>query len=60
VQARFTRHLGGSNLGFADGHAAWWSAGRLKQAFKEQTIPLNDPCCPGSGPAGSTPADLKW
>ncbi len=21
---RFTRHLGGSNLGFADGHAAWW------------------------------------
>ncbi len=21
-----TRHLGGSNIGFADGHAAWWNA----------------------------------
>jgi len=60
VQQRFTRHLGGSNLGFADGHAAWWSAGAIKTAFKEQTMPLNDPCCPGSGPAGATPADLKW
>ncbi len=25
-RARFTRHLGGSNLGFADGHAQWISA----------------------------------
>ena len=25
----FTRHLGGSNIGFADGHAAWASAGRI-------------------------------
>jgi len=23
-QKRYTRHLGGSNLGFADGHAKWW------------------------------------
>jgi prepilin-type N-terminal cleavage/methylation domain-containing protein/prepilin-type processing-associated H-X9-DG protein len=26
---RFTRHLGGSNLGFADGHAKWLSAGAI-------------------------------
>jgi len=26
---RFTRHLGGSNLGFADGHAKWMSAGAI-------------------------------
>jgi hypothetical protein len=24
------RHLGGDNLGFADGHAAWWSRVRIK------------------------------
>jgi prepilin-type N-terminal cleavage/methylation domain-containing protein/prepilin-type processing-associated H-X9-DG protein len=24
-----TRHLGGSNLGFLDGHAAWWPATRI-------------------------------
>ena len=26
---KFTRHLGGSNVGFADGHAAWFSADAL-------------------------------
>jgi prepilin-type N-terminal cleavage/methylation domain-containing protein/prepilin-type processing-associated H-X9-DG protein len=26
---QWTRHLGGSNLGFLDGHAAWWSAGQI-------------------------------
>jgi prepilin-type N-terminal cleavage/methylation domain-containing protein/prepilin-type processing-associated H-X9-DG protein len=26
---KFTRHLGGSNLGFADGHAMWMSAGAI-------------------------------
>jgi len=28
-RAQFTRHLGGSNLGFADGHAEWMSAGEV-------------------------------
>ncbi len=23
---KYTRHMGGSNLGFMDGHAKWWSA----------------------------------
>ena len=26
---RYSRHLGGSNLGFADGHAAWWPSERI-------------------------------
>jgi prepilin-type N-terminal cleavage/methylation domain-containing protein/prepilin-type processing-associated H-X9-DG protein len=26
---QFTRHLGGSNIGFADGHAKWWPAGSI-------------------------------
>jgi prepilin-type N-terminal cleavage/methylation domain-containing protein/prepilin-type processing-associated H-X9-DG protein len=28
-RARYTRHLGGSNIGFADGHAAWFKADSL-------------------------------
>jgi prepilin-type N-terminal cleavage/methylation domain-containing protein/prepilin-type processing-associated H-X9-DG protein len=31
-RSEFTRHLGGNNLGFADGHAAWWSAGAILAA----------------------------
>lgn len=31
----YTRHLGGSNLGFADGHAAWMSAGNFLAACAE-------------------------
>jgi prepilin-type N-terminal cleavage/methylation domain-containing protein/prepilin-type processing-associated H-X9-DG protein len=26
MRDQYTRHLGGSNLGFLDGHAAWWKA----------------------------------
>jgi prepilin-type N-terminal cleavage/methylation domain-containing protein/prepilin-type processing-associated H-X9-DG protein len=29
LQKPWTRHLGGSNLGFADGHAKWWAAGGI-------------------------------
>jgi prepilin-type N-terminal cleavage/methylation domain-containing protein/prepilin-type processing-associated H-X9-DG protein len=25
-RSQYTRHLGGNNLGFADGHAKWWTA----------------------------------
>jgi prepilin-type processing-associated H-X9-DG protein len=28
-RSKYTRHLGGSNVGFADGHAAWFMADAL-------------------------------
>jgi prepilin-type N-terminal cleavage/methylation domain-containing protein/prepilin-type processing-associated H-X9-DG protein len=28
--AKYTRHMGGSNLGFADGHAKWYPVGAIK------------------------------
>jgi prepilin-type N-terminal cleavage/methylation domain-containing protein/prepilin-type processing-associated H-X9-DG protein len=34
-----TRHLGGSNLGFADGHAAWWNADRFLDKWAEEARP---------------------
>jgi prepilin-type N-terminal cleavage/methylation domain-containing protein/prepilin-type processing-associated H-X9-DG protein len=34
-----TRHLGGSNIGFADGHAAWWQADRFLDAWAEEARP---------------------
>jgi len=33
---RGTRHLGGTNLGFADGHAAWWNAELLLDAWADE------------------------
>jgi prepilin-type N-terminal cleavage/methylation domain-containing protein/prepilin-type processing-associated H-X9-DG protein len=30
------RHLGGSNLGFADGHAAWWNSERLLDTWADE------------------------
>ncbi len=29
LRRTFTRHLGGTNLGFLDGHASWWNSERL-------------------------------
>jgi prepilin-type N-terminal cleavage/methylation domain-containing protein/prepilin-type processing-associated H-X9-DG protein len=29
---KFTRHMGGNNLGFADGHARWWPADAMMAA----------------------------
>jgi prepilin-type processing-associated H-X9-DG protein len=31
----YARHLGGTNLGFLDGHAAWWDAERLLSKVSE-------------------------
>ncbi len=46
VASKFSRHLGGSNLGFLDGHAAWWSVGAIKSAWKEGTIDgVGSGCC---------------
>ncbi len=32
----YTRHLGGVNVGFADGHAAWWNSERFMAAYAEE------------------------
>jgi prepilin-type processing-associated H-X9-DG protein len=33
VRKQFARHLGGTNLGFADGHASWFDSERLLVEF---------------------------
>jgi prepilin-type N-terminal cleavage/methylation domain-containing protein/prepilin-type processing-associated H-X9-DG protein len=35
----FTRHLGGSNIGFLDGHAAWWPADSIIAAAGNHNNP---------------------
>jgi len=35
--AKRTRHLGGTNIGFADGHAAWWNSARLLDTWADET-----------------------
>ena len=44
----YTRHMGGANLGFADGHAKWWSAQMLEDA-----APYCECCSPEAGLDGS-------
>ncbi len=33
ARGKYARHLGGSNLGFADGHAQWWPTGQVYAAM---------------------------
>jgi prepilin-type processing-associated H-X9-DG protein len=35
ARKQYARHLGGVNLGFADGHAAWWPSERLASVWLE-------------------------
>jgi prepilin-type N-terminal cleavage/methylation domain-containing protein/prepilin-type processing-associated H-X9-DG protein len=52
-RTRYTRHMGGSNFGFADGHARWWQA----EAYLAHTRHTQCPGCdegvwfPGESPA---------
>jgi len=48
-RATFTRHMGGSNVGFADGHAKWWMADALVTA-----APVCQDNCPDSCPFVTT------
>ncbi len=59
---QFTRHLGGSNLGFLDGHATWIPAEQIKALTMDGTLDeaLGHGCCPYDGPPGATLADLPW
>jgi prepilin-type N-terminal cleavage/methylation domain-containing protein/prepilin-type processing-associated H-X9-DG protein len=34
-----SRHLGGNNIGFADGHAAWWNSDRFLDTWAEEAQP---------------------
>jgi prepilin-type processing-associated H-X9-DG protein len=34
-----SRHLGGNNIGFADGHAAWWNSDRFLDTWAEEARP---------------------
>jgi prepilin-type processing-associated H-X9-DG protein len=55
-----TRHLGGSNIAFADGHAAWWSAGALLAAADEGELEMIGFVCTAEGGAGgSSPEDFR-
>jgi prepilin-type N-terminal cleavage/methylation domain-containing protein/prepilin-type processing-associated H-X9-DG protein len=48
-RAKYTRHMGGSNLGFADGHASWFLAERIR------TLHGHTECCtPETNYTGST------
>ncbi len=42
---KYTRHLGGSNVGFADGHASWFKADALV-AISPYTTTINGVCTP--------------
>jgi len=61
------RHLGGSNIGFADGHAAWWAADAIVAAAGSHRNP--DPyavlvlgsgaATPPTATSGATPPSLE-
>ena len=63
-RSKYARHLGGSNIGFMDGHAAWWAADAIIAAAGNHRNP-NGWATPilGSGasapPAGATPPPLE-
>jgi prepilin-type N-terminal cleavage/methylation domain-containing protein/prepilin-type processing-associated H-X9-DG protein len=48
-RAKYTRHLGGGNVGFADGHAAWFNAEALAAI-----TPYCECCSDETGYSGST------
>jgi prepilin-type N-terminal cleavage/methylation domain-containing protein/prepilin-type processing-associated H-X9-DG protein len=48
---RATRHLGGVNLGFLDGHAAWWNSERMLAAYAEGEIDGIAEYCPSGSRA---------
>jgi len=38
----YARHLGGTNMGFLDGHASWWNSEKLLAAVAAEG-PMQDP-----------------
>jgi prepilin-type processing-associated H-X9-DG protein len=56
ARKRDTRHMGGSNVGFADGHAAWWDSEAFNHEHAYCGSPimtgLTDVCCGTANPDG--------
>jgi prepilin-type N-terminal cleavage/methylation domain-containing protein/prepilin-type processing-associated H-X9-DG protein len=52
LQKASARHLGGSNLGFLDGHAAWLNAQRILNMGQEGELTGLSVWCEGTGGAG--------
>jgi prepilin-type N-terminal cleavage/methylation domain-containing protein/prepilin-type processing-associated H-X9-DG protein len=44
-RAKFTRHMGGSNLGFADGHAKWFTGEAIRNAVPQCIVDCNAGSC---------------
>jgi prepilin-type N-terminal cleavage/methylation domain-containing protein/prepilin-type processing-associated H-X9-DG protein len=61
-----TRHLGGSNLGFMDGHAKWYNAQAICAGYSEGQIQGVEGYCPGGSKqgyeanCGTPPAGMIW
>ncbi|MFB3883368.1 MAG: prepilin-type N-terminal cleavage/methylation domain-containing protein [Armatimonadota bacterium] len=54
VKRSYTRHLGGSNIGFADGHAAWMSAQNIVAKVDDEGFEGVGWICPTTNPVGYT------
>jgi prepilin-type processing-associated H-X9-DG protein len=50
---QYTRHLGGVNLGFLDGHATWINSASFCAKVGEGTLPDLWPSCPSSAHPGT-------
>ena len=48
LQSASTRHLGGSNLGFLDGHATWMRARQITTSYAEGTLQGLQQNCPNA------------
>jgi prepilin-type N-terminal cleavage/methylation domain-containing protein/prepilin-type processing-associated H-X9-DG protein len=55
VRGRYTRHLGGSNYAFADGHAAWWNAYALMERVPSRDYDDWTSGCPAQLPVPDDP-----
>jgi prepilin-type N-terminal cleavage/methylation domain-containing protein/prepilin-type processing-associated H-X9-DG protein len=52
VRAAGTRHLGGVNVGFLDGHAAWWNSMSFINAYNEGDLTGQSRLCYPADPVG--------
>jgi prepilin-type processing-associated H-X9-DG protein len=62
-RSKYTRHLGGSNFGFADGHAAWWQAEAFLNEAPHQDCPngtWHDGTIAGAGSYNYVVACPNW